>query len=191
MQNKNNRMIMGKRKLWWLIEVLLFLMLGIGYAKLEEKAYYATYSSREVQEIRDDDKFRELHRTKPLKVDSIDGVLKYESFSSCLFSDKSFLPYDKVLLDGELMKDDVVASKMMALVIAETVWYPIYREDHIRECAPYLVDEDEKFYYVNRHHEYYHINVQGQIYELWGTGHSPEIIIRKSDGKIVYVCCSI
>lgn len=173
-------MIMGKRKtIWWSIEALLFLMLGIGYAKLEEKAYYATYSSREVQKIRDDDKFRELHHAKPLKVDSIDGVLKYERFSSCLFTDKSFLPSDKVLLDGELMTNNVVASKMMALVYAEAIWYPIYREDHIRECAPYLVDEDDIFFYINKWHD------------LWETGHSPEIIMRKSDGKIVYVCCSI
>ena len=68
---------------------------------------------------------------------------------------------------------------MMALVYAEAIWYPIYREDHIRECAPYLVDEDDIFFYINKWHD------------LWETGHSPEIIMRKSDGKIVYVCCSI
>ena len=180
MRNRNNRMIMRKRKtIWWSIEALMFLMLGIGYAKLEEKAYYSTYSSREVQEIRDKDKFRELHRTAPLKVDSIDSVLKYERHSSRLFSGKSFLPSDKVLLDGELMTNNVVASKMMALVIAEAIWYPIYREDHIRECTPYLVDEDKTYYYINRWLDY------------WETGHSPEIIIRKTDGKIVSVCCSI
>ncbi|MBR5653436.1 MAG: hypothetical protein IKX22_05080 [Prevotella sp.] len=185
---------MGKRKtIWCLIEALLFLLLGIGYAKLEEKTFYFTYSSREVQEIRDANKFRELHRTAPLRVDSIDGVLKYESYPSCLFQDKTSLHSDKVLLNGELMKDNVVENKLMALVIAEAAWYPIYREDCIRDCAPYLVDEDEIYYYIdhdiNPRMEYDEENQQLRLWDFFIN--SPEIIIRKSDGKIVYICFSI
>lgn len=184
-------MIEGKRiRSWWVIEALLFLLLGVSFAKRVEIVDYRTCSSRDVQLMKDQEKFRELHRTKPLKLDSIDGVLKYGNYLSYSYENGLSIPSENVLLNDELMTDNVVANKIMALIIAEAAWFPIYLENHIKECGPYQVDEDEKYYYVNRYHECDPINVQGQIYELRGIGDSPEIIIRKSDGKIMYLCCS-
>lgn len=184
-------MIEGKRiRSWWVIEALLFLLLGVSFAKRVEIVDYWTCSSRDVQQMKDQEKFRELHRTKPLKVDSIDGVLEYENHLSYSYENGLSIPSVNVLLNDELMTDNVVANKIVALIIAEAAWFPIYLENHIKEGAPYIVDEDEKYYYINRDIQPSMVyDEKSQIlYVKDLISQSPEIIIRKSDGKIVYIC---
>ena len=78
--------------------------------------------------------------------------------------------------DGYIPNEGFVPDKETAIRIAEAVWLPIY-EDSINDKKPFIAEYNE----------------EEECWEVYGTlpenmlGGVPEIKIRKSDGKILYV----
>ena len=77
---------------------------------------------------------------------------------------------------GYIPNNGVVPDEETAIKIAEAVWLPIYGE-HIYSNQPFMAiyNETERCWYV-----------KGSLPETT-VGGVPEIIISKSDGKILYI----
>jgi len=127
--------------------------------------------------------FLSCGRQTKIEIKADQDIIMYDDtlgFYSDRFDDSiysvSVAKSEKTLLCSNIYDGNVVADSLSAVLIAKAVWYPIYGKDVIDGEQPFVVYQNSKYWLV-----------MGTLPKGY-LGGVAEVIIRKSDGKIMQVC---